>query len=346
MKTITAVGIDVAKNIFQVYGCNQAEKMVTNKKVKRKQLIDHISQMPEGCLIFMEACGGSHYWAREFQNLGFEVKLIAGHHVKKFVTGNKNDAIDAAAIVTCGLRPNTRFVPIKSEEQLEGQAIHRIRSRLSREMTSLCNEMRSFLYEHGYTFPQGRKKLISSVKELIKLTSEELRPGLKGTISELFNEYLEKEERLKEYEKKINDSFSEDPRKEMLLKVAGVGPITASAILTEVGNPNYFKNGKHFAAFLGLVPRHSGSGGRNINFSISKRGDTYIRTLLIHGSRSILRFTSKKNDSLSCWAESLKGRMHANKVSVALANKNARIIWKILASGVEYDPNHIQVKSV
>ena len=338
MSTITAVGIDLAKNVFQVCAVNQAEKVQFNVKVKRSQLVKKISTLPKA-KIFMEACGGSHYWAQRFSDMGHEVKLIAGQHVKKFVKGNKNDAIDAEAIVVCGLRPSTRFVPIKTSNQLEQQAIHRIRTRLVRDRTALCNEIRAFLYEHGIIIEKSRRKLETSLKDLI--SSRRIEGTLLHLIADLFNEYLEKCELIQQYEAKIENSFEEDERKQKLLKIPGIGPITASAILVEFQDLREFTKGRHLAAYLGLVPKHSGSGGRNKTHSLSKRGDAYIRTLLIHGARSAIRFTKSRNDKVSRWCEGLKERMCMNKAAVALANKNARMIWAILSSNEDYLPEKV-----
>lgn len=336
MTRITAVGIDLAKSFFQICAVNQAEKLVFTKKVKRSQLLKEVINLPP-CKIFMEACGGCHDWARQFEKLGHEVKLIAGQHVKKFVVGNKDDAIDARAIVTCGLRPTTRFVPIKNADQLETQALHRIRTRLVKERTALCNEMRAFLYDQGIAMAKTRGRLEAEVKGLIALDSQGLRPALKQIIADLFHEYVEKCALITDYEKKIHATFKQDPRREKLLAIPGVGPLTASAMMAEIDSTE-FENGRHLSAFLGLVPAHTGSGGRNTNHKMSKRGDCYLRTLLIHGARSALRFTGQREDRLAQWCESLKKRMPSNKAAVALANKNARIIWKILKTGEDFRP--------
>lgn len=336
MSTITAMGIDLAKNVFQICGVNKAGKSQFNKKVKRDQLVSRVSKYAPK-VIYMEACGSAHYWGKRFQSLGFDVKLIAGQHVKKFVVGNKNDNADARAIVTCGQHAETRFVPIKNNRQLAVQAVHRVRSRLVKERTALANEMRAFLYEHGIVIPQGRRKLEANVKELIRL--DQLPVGLKELFVELFAEYLEKAERIAILERSIEKSFADNPKKAELLKIPGIGPITASAILTEISDPGEFQNGRHLAAYFGLVPKHSGSGGKNQVLSISKRGDTYIRCLLIHGARSRLRHTANKKDGISKWCNKLGQRVHTNKVAVALANKNARIIWAILTKDEPFNPN-------
>jgi transposase len=334
MKTITAVGVDLAKAVFHVLAVNRAEKTVFSKNVRRDKLMELITSLPP-CTIYMEACGSAHYWGGRFEQLGHKVRLIAGQHVKKFVVGNKDDSIDAEAIVTCGLRPKTRFVPLKSPHQLARQALHRVRSRLVRERTALANEIRGLLYEHGITIPQG----IASLRVELKAISDELPSLLRETIDDLHAELDGKDERVKHYDRLIAREATDDAVVKRLQTIPGVGLLTASAVVAEVGNPREFKNGREFAAFLGLVPKHTGTGGRITNLSISKRGDKYIRTLLVQGAQSALRFTGRKDDKLSLWCEELKKRRGLHKTAVALANKNARIIWRLLTSENEFQAN-------
>lgn len=334
MESITAIGIDLAKSTFHLVAVNRAERTVFSKKVRREKLMEVVHSVPP-CTVYMEACGSAHYWAKKFQQAGHQVKLIAGQHVKKFVIGNKDDAKDARAIVTCGLRPETRFVPVKTARQLEIQALHRVRSRLVRERTALANEMRGLLYEHGIVMAQGMATLHEKVAEL----SEGLPDLLHETIDDLAAELRSKEERVKHYDRLIARESAQDPVVKRLQTIPGVGLLTASAIASEIGNPREFKNGREFSTFIGLVPKHTGTGGRVTNLSISKRGDKYIRTLLVQGAHSALRFTSRKKDKLSCWCEDLKRRRGIHKTAVALANKNARIIWRLMTSEEIFQPN-------
>lgn len=331
MKTITAVGIDLAKSVFQVLAVNRAEKTVFSKKIRRDKLIELIATLPP-CVIYMEACGSAHYWGKRFEEVGHTVRLIAGQHVKKFVVGNKDDVNDAEAIVTCGLRPKTRFVPLKTPRQLELQALHRVRSRLVRERTALANEMRGLLYEHGITIPQGIAKLRAELTAIY----DQLPALLRETIEDLETELDGKNARVKHYQSLIAREAADDTVVKRLQTIPGVGLLTAAAVVAEVGNPRGFKNGRDFAAFLGLVPKHTGTGGRSTNLSISKRGDKYIRTLLVQGAQSALRFTGGKDDKRSLWCDELKKRRGIQKAAVALANKNARIIWRLLTSDQEY----------
>jgi transposase len=328
MQAITAVGIDLAKAVFHIYAVNRAEKKVASRAVSRAKLMAFICDLPPKTTIFMEACGSAHYWGSRFKDAGHEVRLIAGQHVKKFVIGNKDDAKDAHAIVTCGLRPQTRFVPLKTARQLELQALHRVRSRLVRERTALANEIRGLLYEHGIVFPKGISQLLRELADIV----ETLTPSLRQTIADLAEELRDKEARVKLSDKRIVSENHGNTTVKRLQSIQGVGILTATAIVAEVGNPREFRNGRDFAAFLGLVPRHSGTGGRTVNLAISKRGDKYIRCLLVQGAHSALRFTAGKEDKLSQWCEGLKTRRGIHKAAVALANKNARIIWRLLTN--------------
>lgn len=335
MQTITAIGIDLAKSVFQVLAVNRAEQVVFSKKVRRDKLMEMIAKVPP-CVIFMEACGSAHYWGRKFEEAGHEVKLIAGQHVKKFVVGNKDDAKDARAIVTCGLRPETRFVPLKTPRQLEMQALHRVRSRLVRERTALANEMRGLVYEHGIILPKGIDKL----RIELALICESLPTLLRATMEDLLAELRKKDERVKHYNSLLMRETAGDDVVRRLRTIPGVGLLTASALAAEIGGRRDFKNGRELSAFLGLVPKHTGTGGKTTNLSISKRGDKYIRTLLVQGAQSALRFTASKDDKLSRWCEELKKRRGIQKAAVALANKNARIIWRILTSSdAVFQPN-------
>lgn len=335
MEAITAVGIDLAKSVFQVLAVNRAERQIFSKKVRRDKLIQLIVQLPQGCIIFMEACGSAHFWARCFQEHGYVVKLIAGQHVKPFVVGNKDDVKDARAIVTCGLRPETRFVTVKTARQLESQALHRIRSRLVGERTALSNEIRGLLYEHGFAIPPSMAKLQKMLPQLL----EEVSPRLTGALRDLGEELSLKNEQVKKYDKLISMEAKSEPAAARLQTVPGVGELTSTYVLAKIGNPREFRNGRDFAAFLGLVPRHEGSGGKTTNLGMSKRGDKYLRMLLIQGAMSALRFTGSKDDRLSRWCEEVKRRRGIHKAAVALANKNARIIWRLMISEETFDSN-------
>lgn len=337
MEKVTLLGIDIAKNIFQLYGVNIKGEKLMVKSLKRNGLLKYVAtNFALPCRIVMEACGGAHYWGREFQRLGFGVELISPQFVKPYVKTNKNDLNDAEGIVTAARQPNMRYVPIKNLEQQDIQSIHRVRERLIGNRTALVNQIRGLLAEYGVVLAQG----VSHVRNGLPLIVEDAENGLTMMAREEFNmlyeELTELNKRIATYEKKINQVFNANPICKKLSKVEGVGPITATILLTVLSDPSLFKNGRHFAAFLGLVPKQYSSGGKQRLLGISKRGDTYIRGLLIHGGRSVVKTLGKKADRRSTWAKQLKERRGYNRTAVAVANKNARILWSIIANDTEY----------
>lgn len=341
MTKVTLLGIDLAKNIFQLYGVNETGMKPLKKKVKRGELMEFIANFPT-CTIAMEACSGSSYWAREFKKLGHEVKLISPQFVKPFVKTNKTDANDAEAIVIAARQPEMRFVPINGEEEQDIQSIHRMRERLIGERTALVNQIRGLLSEYGIVAAVGipaLKKLLSEIEgdaeNKIKITSQ-----MKELCGEFYEELKDKDMRVKKCDIKIDAIANTNPVCLNLMTVLGVGALTATILLTVLSNPFLFKNGRHFAAFLGLVPRQHSSGGRQRLYGISKRGDKYIRGLLVHGARSVLLHSHKKSDKRSEWIKKLNGRAGHNRTCVAIANKNARILWALAANATEYKADY------
>ena len=284
----------------------------------------------------MEACGGANYWARELIALGHEVKLIAPQYVKPFVKGNKNDYNDAEAIAEASQRPRMRFVPIKSLEQQDIQNIHRQRERLKKERTALVNQIRGLLAEYGIVIRQG----VTSVRRELPLVIEDAENGLtvmsRELFSELFDELCSVDERLIGCDQRIKTLNQENELCQRLEEMLGVGPITASALYAAGGDGKDFKNGRHFSAWLGLVPSQHSSGGKAVLLDISKRGNSYLRILLIHGARALLRHSVGKADRLSRWAQALLERRGHNRACVAVANKLARIAWVIMSKGECY----------
>lgn len=332
------VGVDLAKQVFQIHGVDSHEQVKCRKQLKRGQMLDFFRQL-EPCLVAMEACGSSHYWARELTKLGHQVKLIAPQFVKPYVKSGKNDANDAEAICEAASRPNMRFVPVKSAEQQASQALHRIRSRLIRARTALVNEIRGLLGEFGLIEPV---RGIAATKRLLQVALETPDNGLPGKMRELL---LELQEELQEHDAHLTRldaglqrEAREDERVQRLLAVEGIGPISATAIVSAVGDARQFSSARQFAAWLGLVPSQHSSGGKERLGSISKRGDTYLRTLLIHGARAALNACKEKTDKRSRWVQQLQCRRNTNIATVALANKNARIVWAILSRGEVYQP--------
>ena len=332
------IGVDLAKQVFQVHGVDSHEQVKCRKQLKRAQMLDFFRQL-EPCLVAMEACGGSHYWARELIKLGHQVRLIAPQFVKPYVKSGKNDANDAEAICEAASRPTMRFVPIKTAEQQAGQSLHRIRSRLIRARTALVNEIRGLLGEFGLVIAQ---RGAAAAHRLLQQSLETPDNGLPGKMRELLkelqDELLAHDERLTRFDRELQQQAHSDERCQRLLKVEGIGPISATAIVAAVGDAKQFSSARQFAAWLGLVPSQHSSGGKNQLGSISKKGDTYLRTLLIHGARSALLACKEKTDRRSLWVQQVQCRRNTNIATVALANKNARIIWAILSKGESYQP--------
>lgn len=335
MKKISTLGIDLAKNVFQLHGTDAQGKAIMKKQVKRADLKTMIANFPS-CLIGMEACGGSHYWAREFEKMGHTVKLISPQFVKPYVKSNKNDAADAEAIAEAVTRPNMRFVPIKQTGHQDIQCIHRVRQRLIHNRTALSNEIRGLLNEYGIVIPKSLRQLKSQLPLILEDASNELSPATRDLFVGLQEELRTIEKQIEKYDAKLQKIFEENEVCQRIKKIEGVGPITATAIIASVSNPQAFKNGRQFSAWLGLVPRQNSSGGKTTLLGISKRGDSYLRSLLIHGARSVVTNAKKKKDRRSLWIAGKEAGRGFNKACVAVANKNARIIWALMAHGTEY----------
>jgi transposase len=332
---ITTIGLDIAKSIFHVFGVNQAGRQVQKKQLKRKQVLMYFANL-EPCLVAMEACGGAHYWAREFMALGHQVRLIAPQYVKPYVKGNKNDYNDAEAIAEAAQRPTMRFVPIKSVEQQDIQNLHRQRERLKKERTALVNQTRGLLAEYGIVINKG----IAAVRKALPGILEEAENGLTALTRECFAELLEElrvlDERFAHCERRIKSLNQDNAVCRRLDDILGIGPITASATYAAVGNGKEFVNGRHYSAWLGLVPGQHSTGGKTVLLGISKRGNAYLRTLYIHGARAVLRHSANKTDRFSRWAQAVLARRGHNKACVAVANKMARMAWVIMAKGETY----------
>jgi transposase len=337
---ITTIGIDLAKALFQIHGVNERGKAVLRKQLKRAQLLSFLANIP-ACLIGMEACGGAHYWARKLIELGHTVKLMAPQFVKPYVKTNKNDAADAEAICEAVARPNMRFVPIKNTEQQALLALHRSRQGFVKERTAQVNQLRGFLAEFGLVLPIGIKQFEKQLPEVLE-NAENSFPGLSRELfGRLFEHFRALDRHVKELEAKIQSWHREDAASQRLQRIPGIGPITASALVASIGDANAFENGRQLAAWLGLVPRQSSSGGKNQLLGISKRGDTYLRTLLIHGARSVLRCVDKQSEHTASWLQKLAARRNANIAAVALANKNARVVWALLAHSRDYQAGYV-----
>jgi len=332
---VRTLGNDLAKNLFQVHGVDGQGRTVVQRQLRRRQLMPFVAQL-QPCLVAMEACGGAHHWAREIARRGHEVKLMSPRLVRPYVKSNKNDARDAEAICEAVGRPSMRFVAVKSQAQQDMLALHRVRSLLIRERTALMNQMRGLLAEYGIVVAQGATPL----RRALALIMEDRENGTSELLRELLAEMSERlrlfEERLKRYDRRIAEFARADERAGRLMAVEGVGPLTATALIAAVGNARQFRSGRELSAWLGLVPRQYSSGGRSVLLGISKRGDRYLRTLLIHGARATLRFAARKRDPRSRWIGAVRERRGANIAAVALANKNARVLWALLARNEDY----------
>jgi transposase len=332
---VRIIGIDLAKNLFSVHGVDGRGKAIVHRVLRRRQLLPFMAQLPP-CLVGMEACGSAHYWAREIAKCGHEVRLMSPHFVRPYVKSNKNDSRDAEALCEAVARPSMRFVAIKSRGQQDMMALHRVRSLLIRERTALMNEMRGLLAECGVIAAQG----VSALRRLIATIAAETDERVSDLLREILSEMSERlrlfEERLKRYDRRITELASRDERSGRLMAAPGVGPLTATALIAAVGDARQFRSGRELGAWLGLVPRQHSSGERVMLLGISKRGDRYLRTLLIDGARTTLRHAVRKYDSRSRWIATLRERRGPNIAAVALANKNARVLWALLTRAEEY----------
>lgn len=336
---IVRIGLDLAKTVFQVHGVGSDDQILMRKTLRREAVVPFFAQLPP-CLVGMEACSGAHYWARVLSELGHEVRLISPQFVTPYVKSNKNDRNDAEAICEAVGRPSMRFVPQKSPEQLEIQAVHRIRQRLISDRTRLVNQIRGLLAEHGVVIARDISRLRQALRLIVDGCSRD--DGVPDMLRELVIEIQEElagfDKRIAFFDRKIRVLFRTNEACQRIGRIEGIGPITATALVAAAGDSSCFRNGREFAAWLGLVPRQRSSGGKARLFGISKRGDRYLRTLMIHGARAVLGKAHGKTDARSKWIGRLRERRHPNVVAVALANKNARIIWSVLARNEQYDP--------
>ncbi len=334
---VVRIGLDLAKYVFAVHGVDARGKIVLRKTLRRDSVSRFFANLPP-CMVGMEASNGAHYWARLLTDLGHQVRLISPQFVTPYVKSNKNDRNDAEAICEAISRPTMRFVPPKSAEQLPVQAVHRIRRRLVSDRVKLVNQVRGLLAEHGIVIPRDITKLRRGLAELVARCDDDLSELVRSLMVELREELVELDRRITSYDRRIREIFRNSEPCQRLGKIEGIGPITATALMAAVGDRTCFKNGRQFAAWLGLVPKQQSSGGRARLFGISKRGDRYLRTLMIHGARAALAQAGGKQDPRSLWLTKLRQRRHANVAAVALANKNARIVWAMLAGNTSYEP--------
>jgi len=336
---ITTVGIDLAKNVFVAHGVDQRGKVALRKSLKRDQVLPFFANLPP-CLIGMEACGSAHYWARKLQELGHTVKLMAPQFVKPYVKTNKNDAADAEAICEAVARPNMRFVPIKNAEQQAVLSVHRARQGFVKARTAQANQIRGLLAEFGIVIPQGIRHIAKQLPDIIEDADNGLPGVFRDLIDRLGTQLKDLDQQVDELDAQIQAWHRASEASRRLAEIPGIGPITASALVATVGDATNFENGRQMAAWLGLVPKQHSSGGKQTLLGISKRGDSYVRTLLIHGARAVIRVADRKANHPDSWLGKLLGRRNKNIAAVALANKNARIVWAILTQDRRYDAEY------
>ena len=334
MSNIKVLGIDLAKDVFQLHGTDARGKRVLKKRLTREKLIEFVANLAP-CLIGFEACLGAHYWARVFEQMGHTVKIMAPKFVKPYIKSNKNDANDAAGIAEAVTRPDMRFVAVKSIGQQDVLLLHRARELVLKQKTALVNQIRGLLIEFGIVIPKG----VSRISQLIQILEDNkmrLTERSIAVFTRMYEQFKNYNEQAELYDRDIEQISAQDSMCKEIMKIEGVGVITASAIIATVGDAKTFKNGRQMAAWLGLVPKQHSSGNTIQLSGISKRGDSYVRKLLVHGARSVVNNCEKKTDKKSKWVADKKNRLGYNKSTVALANKNARIIWAIMATGECY----------
>ena len=335
---ITTVGIDLAKNVFQVHAVDARGKVVLRKRLRRGQVAQFFVNLPP-CLIGMEACASSHHWGRTLERFGHTVRLMAPQFVRPYVKANKNDAADAEAICEAVGRPNMRFVPIKSIEQQAILSVHRVRQGFVKARTAQGNQIRSLLGEFGLVIPQGIYHVAQRVPALLEDASHELPLAFRQLIERLTEHLKDLDQQVRDFERQIIAWHRSSEASLELEKIPGIGPLAATALVASIADARSFDNGRQVSAWLGLVPRQSSSGGKATLLGISKRGNVYLRTLLIHGARSAI-LTARKSHNSNLWLANLLARRHANIAAVALANKNVRTVWALLAHGRKFQADY------
>ena len=337
---ITRIGIDLGKLAFHVHAVDRKGKVLVEKKMTRRALAGFMRDL-EPCLVGLEACGGAHHWARMLRAMGHDARLMSPQFVKPYVKSNKNDFRDAGAICEAVSRPSMRFVPVKSVEQQDGQHVHRVRSQAVAHRTALVNQVRGFLLGYGIAVAKGIGHLRKRLPEVLEDADNGLSGSMRELLAELGEELRRLDERVARFNAQIREISRTTPACRRLEGIPGVGPIVSTALVAAIGDGSEFGNGRELAAWVGVVPRQRSTGGRNVLLGISKRGDQYLRWLFIHGARAALRTASRREDRRSRWAVEVQQRRGTNIATVALANKNLRTAWALLARDAEYEPQAV-----
>lgn len=338
---ISRIGVDLAKNVFQLHGVDGRDQVVFKRRLRRDQWLRVLLKNTDSdCLIGMEACAGAHHWARVLQARGYRVRLIPPQFVKPYVKSHKNDANDAEAICEAMSRPNMRFVSIKRVEQQDIQAVHRIRSELLTQRTAKANQIRGLVAEYGLVAPKQLTALRSAIPCWLEDAENGLTVRFRALLHDLWQDLLGLDCRVQGLDAEIEALAKADPVAQRLQQLRGVGPLIATALVASVGDGQQFGRGRQMAAALGLTPKQYSSGNREILGGISKRGDVYLRSILIHGARSVVSHAKHKEDRLSRWMTELAKRRHPNVAAVALANKTVRMAWAMMKDNVDYNPDY------
>ena len=336
---LTTIGIDIAKHVFHIHGVNDAGRTIVQKRLRRHQVAAFFANLP-CCVVGLEAGRGSHHWARVVKDLGHEVRMMPPQYVKPYVKTNKNDTVDAAAICEAVTRPTMRFVPVKSVEQQAILAVHKARDGLVGARTAQANQVRGLLGEFGIIVHSGVHSVVRAAEEALGENRDTLPSMIRPSLRELIDHIRELSRRIDVLERQIRLCHKNSETSQRLAEIPGVGPLIASAMVASLPDPSVFRNGRQLAAWLGLVPRQHATGGRDKLLGISKRGNVYLRKLLIHGARSVVTHPRTCSASMRAWLDALKARKHVNVAVVALANKMARTIWALLTRGEHYVPAH------
>ena len=331
MNGLQVFGLDIAKHVFQEHTVDMGTGEISNIQLRRAAVVEHFANKPP-CLIAIEACGGAHHWARALKKLGHTVRLIHAKAVRPFVAGNKTDATDARAIWLAVQQPGVKFVGVKSEQQQATLTLHRQRELLMKMRTMQANALRGLLYEFGATFAKGRKALFKDVEQALEDLADKLPRMVRDSLHDQVERIKALGQDMQVIEKRLALQLKADPQMQRIAQIPGVGVLTATAAIATMGEASAFKSGREFCAWLGLVPKQTGSGGKVRLGNISKRGDTYMRTLLIHGARSVLSHAKDPGP----WLQQIKERRPANVVIVAQAAKMARTIWALTAKETNY----------
>jgi transposase len=334
---IHSVGIDLGKTTFHLVALGSAGRVLVRKKFSRKQLLAYTANMPAS-LIGMEACAGAHFLGRALRTQGHDVRLIAAKFVKPFVKSNKNDFVDAEAIAEAVERKNMRFVPIKTDDQLDLQGIHRVRDRLISRRTAVINQIRAFLLERGMVFAQRPANLKAVMADILENAEADLTAQMRNLVDMLWDEWKLVEQQIEKLNLELERISAADAGCTRIREIPGIGPIVATAIVAAIGNGAAFRKGRDFAAWLGIVPRQYSTGGKTKLLGISKRGNVYLRKVLIHGARAAVLRIKRDRAPIGAWLDALDARAPKNVVVVAMANKLARIAWAVLSSGQDYRP--------